>query len=175
VPKARPTPPKPVAQPKPIPPKPQRPVVKVQPGEEFNPDDIAALLDKRQPAGGGDPVPAESPQTLGSVDGHANAAMTQNEIEALKARLYQCWNPPVGVREAGNLLVTVEINLMQDGSLATPPQVVGSGFDPLWQVAVDSALRAVQMCAPFDMLPPEKYSLWRDIEFTFDPREMMGG
>ena len=26
--------------------------------------------------------------------------MTQSEIQALKARLYRCWNPPVAVREA---------------------------------------------------------------------------
>jgi hypothetical protein len=146
--------------------------------EEFSTDDIAALLDKREPAGGGDPMPAPEPQTLGSIDGQAQAMMTQSELAALQARLYQCWNPPVGVREAGALVVTVRISLLHDGSLAGSPQLVSVGMasDPLAQVAAESAVRAVVQCAPFgDILRPEKYLLWREIDFVFDPRMMLGG
>jgi hypothetical protein len=123
-------------------------------------------------------VPAAEPQTLGSIEGHAQAAMTQSELAALQARLYQCWNPPVGVREAGSLVVTVRINLLQDGSLSTQPQIVGveSASSPLARVAAESALRAVIECAPFgDILRPEKYALWSQIDFVFDPRQMLGG
>lgn len=179
-PRARPTPPKQVEKPKPETPEPPKEVAKPAPTpptpeEEFNPDDIAALLDKQDPAGGGDPNPSPEPQTIGSIDGTADAAMTQSEIDALKARLYQCWSPPVAVREAGNLRVTVSISLQPNGTLAAAPQVMGGGFDALWTVAADSAVRAVLQCAPFDILPPEKYASWREIEFTFDPREMLGG
>jgi hypothetical protein len=192
VPKARPEPPKPVAQPKPAPPKPAPPaapskqeqdrlreLTEPEPETEtFSTDDIAALLDKREPAGGGSPEAAPEPQTLGSIQGEAEAAMTQSELAALQARLYQCWNPPVGVREAGELVVTVRISLLQDGSLATQPQLVSVGLvsDPLAQVAAESAMRAVVQCSPFgDILRPEKYSLWREIDFVFDPRMMLGG
>jgi hypothetical protein len=143
---------------------------------EFNTEDIAALLDKQEPAGGGDPVPSQEPQTLGSIDGRAEAAMTQSEIEALKARLYRCWNPPVGVREAGGLRVTVRISLLQDGSLSAAPEVLEAGFHPLSQIAAESAVRAVAQCAPFgDILRPEKYALWSQIDFVFDPQLMLGG
>src|SRR4051812_18841217 len=51
-PKPRPEPPKPVAKPRPEKPKPDK-------KPEFNPDDIAALLNKQTPTGGGDPNPAK--------------------------------------------------------------------------------------------------------------------
>jgi len=178
LPQSRPTPPKDVRPPRPAeaPARQQRTVARQQENErEFRPDDISALLNKQEPRGGGDPNPAPEPQTFGANEGTTEAAMTQSEIEALKARLYQCWNPPIGVREAGNLRVTISISLQPDGRLAAPPQPVGLGFDPLSTIAAESAIRAVQLCAPYDMLPPEKYSLWRDIEFTFDPSEMLGG
>jgi hypothetical protein len=180
VPRARPKPPKQVVTPRPTPLEPAtaRAVARPEPEEDFNPDEIAALLDKRDPAGGGDPAPADEPQTLGSIDGHAGAEMTQSELAALQARLYQCWSPPVGVREAGSLVVTVRISLLQDGSLAGQPQLlsVGLASDPLAQVAAESALRAVVQCSPFgDILRPEKYALWREIDFVFDPRQMLGG
>jgi hypothetical protein len=35
-------------------------------------------------------------------------------------------------------------------------------------------VRAVRRCAPYN-LPAEKYDSWREINVTFDPREMFGG
>jgi outer membrane biosynthesis protein TonB len=175
VPRARPDPPKQVARVE----QPERRSQPVEPPEtrpEFNPDDIAALLNKQEPAGGGDPMPAEEPRTLGSIDGRAEAAMTQSELAALQARLYQCWSPPVAVREAGALVVTVRILLLPDGSLAGEPQIIDAGFHPLAQIASESAVRAVVQCAPFgDILRPEKYAVWQQIDFVFDPRQMLGG
>ena len=44
-----------------------------------------------------------------------------------------------------------------------------------WVGQTHTPLAAVQICAPYDFLPQEKYAQWREIEFTFDPREMLGG
>jgi hypothetical protein len=172
VPRARPEPPRQVARVEP----PRPPVKQETPEQAFNTDDIAALLNKQEPRGGGDPQPPAEPQTIGSIDGHAEAAMTQSEIAALKERLYRCWNPPIAVREAGNLVVTVRIQLLPDGSVAGEPEVRSPIFDELTQIAAESAKRAVVQCAPFgDILRPEKYAIWNQIDFVFDPREMLGG
>ena len=39
----------------------------------------------------------------------------------------------------------------------------------------ESAKRAILTCQPFTMLRAEHYQQWKDIEITFDPREMFGG
>jgi colicin import membrane protein len=36
----------------------------------------------------------------------------------------------------------------------------------------DSAVRAVLTGQPFDMLKPEHYDSWKEIELTFDPKDM---
>ena len=160
------------------PPPPETPAVaEREPEQEFNVDDITALLNKRIEAGGS-PDPSSDPQTLGAPEGEAAAAMTQSELAALKARLYSCWTPPLGARGAAALVVTVKITLMPDGSLAGQPELLGVAgvSDPLAQVAAEAAVRAVLECAPFgDILRPEKYALWREITFDFDPRYMLGG
>jgi colicin import membrane protein len=82
------------------------------------------------------------------------------------------------VREAESLVVEVRITLLPDGSLAGEPQLlsVGSVSNPLSQIAAEAAIRAVVQCAPFgDILRPEKYALWQQIDFVFDPRHMLGG
>jgi hypothetical protein len=68
----------------------------------------------------------------------------------------------------------VRITLARDGALLTQPQLA-SGVAPgdtTMRVAADNALRAVRMCAPYE-LPPATYDRWRDVIFTFDPREMI--
>ena len=42
------------------------------------------------------------------------------------------------------------------------------------EVAINAAVRAVLSCAPYEF-PIEKYELWKEIKFTFDPRNMLGG
>ena len=183
VPKTRPKPPrKPVEQAKPQPPEPEekdrlRELAKAEPEPDFNTEDIAALLNKQDAAGGGDPVPAEEPKTLGSITGKPTAAMTQSWIAALTSKLVRCWNPPVGAREAGALVVTVSFNLLPDGSLAAPPvpvEVMGVS-NPQAVAAMDAAVRAVAQCAPYnDVFPPEHYEQWQSILIDFDPSKMLG-
>ena len=64
----------------------------------------------------------------------------------------------------------------RDGRLVEgPPQLVSSGKTPLAIAARESAHARPYIGQPFDMLRPENYELWKDIEIDFDPRDMFGG
>jgi outer membrane biosynthesis protein TonB len=159
------------AEPKPLPPK--RPERKPQP--KFNPDKIAALLDKREPrrtAATGENL--NSTPTLGTAMGNASK-LSQSEIDALRARLMALWNPPVGIQNPEEFVVRIRIQIGRDGRLTAPPVVLTSGQGQVYLAARDSAVRAVFRAQPFDMLRPEHYDTWKDIEVTFDPRDMFRG
>jgi len=168
-----PTPPRrPPPQKKPVAEKPPQPQ---QEQSKFNADQIAALLDKRQPkrvAATGDVInPAAA---LGAPRGSA-PQLSQNEIDALRARIQQCWNPPAGQADARELTVLVRIQFKPDGSLAAPPQLMTRPSAGYQQVAAESALRAIQRCAPYSFMPAAKYETWKDIEVNFDPRDLFRG
>ena len=95
--------------------------------------------------------------------------------DALRARLRQCWMVPVGLADARDLIITVRIQFNKDGSLATDPHLTNTGSHPAFQVAAESALRAVRSCAPYTFLPVAKYDAWKDIIVDFDPRDMFRG
>src|SRR5215210_304584 len=81
----KPEPPKPAPQAKPAPPQPK-----------FDPSRVAALLDKRDPtrlAAAGETI--NTSPSLGARTGSASQ-LTQSEIDALRAQIQQCWNPPAG-------------------------------------------------------------------------------
>jgi len=133
-----------------------------------------ALLDKRSPqrqvVTGSLVNPTPS---LGAPAANA-PTLSQNEIDALRAQLMTCWNPPVGVADAKDLIVIVRFALNRDGSVAGQPTVVNRDANALFQVAAESATRAVRRCQPF-RLPAAKYEAWRDVEVKFDPNDMFRG
>jgi hypothetical protein len=161
-------------KPKPLPPKkPEHKPEHKQP--KFNPDKIAALLDKRDAQRipyVGDTL--NSVPTLGTARGTA-ARLSQSEIDALKARLYQLWNPPVGIQNPEDYVIRIRVQLTPDGRLLGPPMVITHGTGHLFDTARDSAVRALFQGQPFTMLRPEHYDTWKDIEITFDPRDMFRG
>ena len=143
--------------------------------QKFDPSKIAALLDKRDEqrhAAAGEQL---SPNPgLGKSNGNA-AVLSQSEIDALRRRLQECWNPPVGALNASNLKVVMRVLFKQDGSVAAPPQLVAGTPSSFGPAMAESAKRAILTCQPFKMLRPENYQLWKDIEITFDPKDMFGG
>jgi colicin import membrane protein len=157
----------------PLPPK--RPTPSQPPQPKFDAAKVAALLDKRNPqrqAATG-PVPESAP-ALGAEAGES-ARLSQSELDALRARLMQLWNPPIGIRNAEDMIIKVRVRFNPDGRLASPPLVVTSGSGPLFNSARDSAIRALYRGQPFDMLRKETYDAWKDVEITFDPRDMFRG
>jgi len=158
------------AKAEPLPPK--KPV-RQQP--KFDANKIAALLDKRDPQrNAATGAELNSAPTLGTALGNA-AKLSQSEIDALRARLMGLWNPPIGIQNPEEFVIRVRIRLDRDGKLSAPPLVLSSGSGTLYNSARDSAVRAVFQGQPFDMLKPEHYETWKDIEVTFDPRDMFRG
>lgn len=160
------------AEPKPLPPR--RPPVPHKPQPKFSADKIAALLDKRDPQRAAVTGPTLSAPTLGTAMGNA-AHLSQSELDALRARLMALWNPPVGIQNPEDFVIRIRVRLGRDGRLTAPPLVLTHGTGQLFDTARDSAVRAVFRGQPFDMLKPEHYDTWKDIEVTFDPRDMFRG
>ena len=103
----------------------------------------------------------------------AAAIITAGEISNMRSQIEMCWNPPVGVRGAASQRVQVKIALNKDGTISNVEPITrdSNGYR---EVAINAAVRAVLSCAPYEF-PSEKYELWKEIKFTFDPRNMLGG
>jgi outer membrane biosynthesis protein TonB len=152
----------------PLPPK--KPVEKKQP--KFDASKIAALLDKRDPSRLASAASElSSAPSLGTATGQA-AQLSQSEIDALRARLMALWNPPIGAQDASAYQITIRIRFKRDGTLEIGPQVLTSGNGVQYNAMRDSAVRAVLVGQPYTMLRPDHYDMWKEIDFTFDTKEM---
>ena len=99
--------------------------------------------------------------------------ITAGDISNMRSQIEMCWNPPVGVRGAASQRVQVMIVLNKDGTISNVEPVTRDSNGSR-EVAIDAAVRAVLRCAPYEF-PIEKYESWKEIKFTFDPRNMLGG
>jgi len=105
--------------------------------------------------------------------------LTISEVAAVRAKIETCWSMPGGVHGAENFVVRIRFALNPNGSFRDAPKIIDQGSragnDDFYRTASEAALRAVQKCEPYDMLPRAKYKRWQDMEMTFDPKQMMGG
>jgi colicin import membrane protein len=139
--------------------------------KDFNADEIAALLDKRKPSGGGAKRSTEQ-ASLGGKKTTGGNRLSQNEMDALRQKLGGCWSIPAGVDDAGMLKVSVRFRLDRSGVLEGRPEIISGGAaSGPGRTAAESAVRAVQKCAPFN-LPADKYDSWSEVVVNFDPSEM---
>jgi len=159
-------------EPEPDPP-PPAPVEKPEPQrDDFNL--VIALLDSRAPAAAPAQLAEETRPGIGD-----NSAMTMNLVDLLRTQMYQCWSPPIGSPNPEELIVEVNVYLAPNGGLARAPQLTAAsraaaGANPFMRAAAESALRAVNICAPYRNLPADQYGQWNEIRIIFDPTRMAG-
>lgn len=96
-------------------------------------------------------------------------AMTMSELTALQSAMYKCWSIPAAAPNPAELIVPVKVSLFPDGYVN---QVTLGSFRQInhfHKLAADEAIRAVNKCQPYDFLPAEKYSQWREMTLNFRP------
>jgi hypothetical protein len=100
--------------------------------------------------------------------------VTASEIEGVRNKIRPCWNFPAGVRDQASLIVTLIVQMNQDGTpvKADIKETGRYNNDPTYRAAADAAHRAIMnpRCQPWP-LSPEKFNSWRTITFNFDPRD----
>lgn len=137
--------------------------------EKFDINDIEKLLAHKKPANA--KVAQRTVEAVG-----AGTAMTADLASLLQSLIYRCWSPPVGSPHPERMIVRYELFLNRDGSVARAPQLTPESAaavasDPYMAAAAGAARRAIYTCAPY-RLPADKYAYWRDVIFTFDPRQV---
>ena len=145
--------------------------------EIFNPNDIAALIDKSKEDLAETNI--KNKKITQSQDKSMDiSALTLSEEDALKAQIFGCWSIPLGLPYNENLLVRIKLKLKPDGTLIKSEILdhvrmnsPGQGF---FKVLAESALRAIQLCQPLKV-PSTGYERWKILQLNFDPREMLGG
>ena len=145
--------------------------------ELFNPDNIAALIDKSKEEAALE-VNKTDKITQDQSKNFENTGLTLNEEDALKAQIFGCWSIPLGLPYNENLLVRIKLELNPDGSVSKSEILDHARMNRpgqrFYKVLAESALRAVKLCQPL-RVPTTGYERWKELQLNFDAREMLEG
>lgn len=178
--------PKPDATPEPAPEK--KPEKKPEPKptkpkeEDLDLDRLSQLIDKerdKEPESG---APSDVPEGERNQEQIGpGERLTASDISKMQAAVGRCWQTQtlIGAPEPEKLIVRLEFELNENGTLRSPPRVLNAlqismSGNQFWKMAEQVAVRAVNACQPYDFLSPERYHVWREMELTFDPSQMAG-
>ena len=145
--------------------------------ELFDPNNIAALIDKSKEEVA-EVLQKDNKLTQSRDKNIETAGLSLSEEDALKAQIFGCWSIPLGLPYNENLLVRIKLQLKPDGSVIKSEILdhvrmnkPGQGF---YKVLAESALRAVRLCQPL-RVPTTGYDRWKDLQLNFDAKEMLEG
>ena len=133
---------------------------------KFDPRQVAALLNKQTPqrlAATGDTI--NDAVNLGAPSGTA-AKLSQSEIDAFKARVRSLWSPPPGAKPE-DLKILVTIKFKPDGRIAALSGPPGSGNSAVFAAVRMSAINALILGQPYNMLRPGHYDQWKELDIEF--------
>lgn len=186
LPEAKPEPARPEPEPEPTPPKPRievAPRAKPAPPSRFDASRVAALIDRSIKEEAPAPVakPEEPAEEAAPQPSALSARIATATLQAaIRQRVQECWFVPSGAKDVADMQVRIRIQLREDGRLMRQPQFLDAGDlsapgNEFFRIFAESARRAILNCQPYDNLPLAQYNLWRQIDFTFDAGQMLGG
>lgn len=146
------------------------------------PDDAEqkALLDKdprvkgQQAAGTSQAATATGKEAGTSTGKEAVLSAREQDLLAgmIKSAIEPHWRLPGSGGGTEVPVVKLRWRLDRNGNLDGEPVVEAAPSDELGRLALETAVRAVKEAQPF-ALPPDKYEAWKDIIWTFDPRQLL--
>lgn len=171
------------AETKPAPPKVEKPqsslasvlkdVAKLKKVEENKPSPAPKTPTPPKPDA---PTPAAAPARVTASAATLAQKLSLSERDALIQQIRNCWNVPVGARDAQNIAVEISLEINADRTVQRAVIVDQARYnqDGFFRAMADSAIRALKnpQCTPL-ALPPEKYQEWHEMIFNFNPRDML--
>ncbi len=140
---------------------------------DFNADEVAALLNKTDPSGGGAKRSTET-ESLGTKKTTIGNTLSQSEMDALRGQIQNNWSIIPGMADAADVRIKVTMQLDESGNLVGEPTVEAVGGSETARRALASgAARAIRKSVPFKGLPPDKYDSWSQVVVNFDPSSML--
>ncbi len=91
-------------------------------------------------------------------------------LDKLQTEMMRCWRESRDAVNPESLVVQFRVRLLPDGYVEKVDLIGETGRGPYARVARQRAAAAIKKCEPYDFLPAESYSGWKDMTLSFRPR-----
>jgi hypothetical protein len=103
------------------------------------------------------------------------AKVPTSDIAKFREHLKSCSVLPGSVAPTDKVTIVLRASLLPDGTLARPPMLIEASASAKGPLLMQAAIKALQECQPYAVLPADKYNEWKVLDLSFTPRDFRGG
>jgi hypothetical protein len=126
------------------------------------------------------PAAPSAPQAPAKSDDNFDGAATQDAdiassvITAFRRHLRTCLKLPPSLTASDDVKVKLRVMMTQRGTLAADPILIEASASMKGPLLMQSAVKALQACQPYAMLPADRYGEWKVLDLSFTPHDFGG-
>jgi hypothetical protein len=123
------------------------------------------------------PLPSASAQARNKGDDNFDAPATDAAdiastlIAAFRRHLKTCSKLPASLSGTDEVKVKLRVLMTPDGRLAADPILIEASASMKGPLLMQGAIRALQACQPYAMLPADRYGEWKVLDLSFTPQD----
>ena len=104
------------------------------------------------------------------------ATIEREDIVAFRNHLRSCLTLPAGMNTTDKGRIVLRVSFKPNGTLAAKPEAIEvGGASSNGPALFAGAIKALQACQPYAMLPADKYKEWKVLDLPFTPQDFTGG
>jgi hypothetical protein len=124
------------------------------------------------------PVPAQA-RSKGDDNFDAPATdvadIASTLIAEFRRHLKTCSKLPASLSGADDVKVKLRVLMTPEGRLAAEPILIEASASMKGPLLMQGAIRALQACQPYAMLPVDRYGEWKVLDLNFTPQDFTSG
>ncbi len=125
------------------------------------------------------PAPS-APQAVAKSDDNFDGAATQDAdiassvVAAFRRHLKTCLKLPPSLAASDDVKVKLRVMMTPRGTLAADPILIEASASMKGPLLMQGAVKALQACQPYAMLPADRYGEWKVLDLSFTPQDFGG-
>jgi outer membrane biosynthesis protein TonB len=127
------------------------------------------------------PLPPAPAQAGNKGDDNFDAPATEAAdiastlIAEFRRHLKTCSKLPASLSGADDVKVKLRVLMTPEGRLAVEPILIEASASMKGPLLMQGAIRALQACQPYAMLPVDRYGEWKVLDLNFTPQDFTSG
>jgi outer membrane biosynthesis protein TonB len=100
-----------------------------------------------------------------------SADIASTLVAAFRRHLRTCSKLPASLSGSDDVKVKLRVMMTPDGRLAAEPILIEASASMKGPLLMQGAIRALQACQPYAMLPADRYGEWKVLDLSFTPQD----
>jgi hypothetical protein len=108
-----------------------------------------------------------------NFDAPANKAadVASSVVADFRRHLRTCSKLPASLTAADDVVVKLRVMMTPQGKLAAEPILIEASASAKGPLLMQGAIKALQACQPYGMLPVDRYGEWKVLDLSFTPKD----